>query len=134
MVSKRNLYPIVLAPAAEGGYSVAIPDFGAHTQGDCLVDALNMAQDAIQMMSIYFRDDNKPIPEPSDINLIKTKTNEVKTCVHIDFEEYRREADNRMIQKNITIPSWLNVRAEDEGVDLSELLQDALMAKLGVEA
>ena len=134
MVNKRNAYPVVLDPAAEGGYIVTVPDFEIHTHGDDLADALYMAQDAIEMMVDYLEGEDSPIPAPSDIHTITTINGELKTYVLIDLDEHRRKIESRIILKSVTIPSWLNIRAEEEGINFSKTLQDALKAKLGVEA
>ena len=53
-----------------------------------------------------------------------------QTLVDIDFSEYRRKHDNRMVKKNCTIPYYLNVEAEKRGLNFSRLLQEALLSKI----
>jgi predicted RNase H-like HicB family nuclease/post-segregation antitoxin (ccd killing protein) len=132
MSGKKTVYPIVLTPAKEGGYCVTVPDIGNHTQGDDLADAIAMAKDAIEMMGVFLQDEGKPIPEPSDINSIKTAKGEIKTLVTVDFDAYRRATETKVVRKAVTIPSWLNVQAEEAGVNFSATLQEALKARLGV--
>ncbi|KFI34510.1 antitoxin HicB, partial [Peptococcaceae bacterium SCADC1_2_3] len=48
-----------------------------------------------------------------------------------DTEKYRRENSNRAIKKTLSIPSWLNAKAEQSGVNFSQMLQDALKEHLG---
>ncbi len=50
----------------------------------------------------------------------------------VDFTEYRRRTDNKTVRRNVTIPSWLNQEAEKAHVNVSRVLQEALMAKLNV--
>lgn len=52
--------------------------------------------------------------------------------VDIDFLEYKKKHDNRMVKKNCTIPYYLNDMAEKEGINFSRVLQDALQEKLGL--
>jgi len=134
MDSKRKVYPVVLTPAEEGGYCVTVPDMGTHTQGDDLAEALDMAKDAIEMMGVFLQDEKKTVPIPSDIAAIETKDGEIKTLVAVDFDAYRRKTETRGVRKTLYVPSWLNVKAEEEGVNFSAVLQEALKAKLGVEA
>lgn len=54
------------------------------------------------------------------------------SLVDIDFAEYRRRADNKTVRWNVTIPSWLNQEAEKAHINVSRVLQEALMAKLNV--
>ena len=63
----------------------------------------------------------------------KVKESEIKTLVTVDFDEYRRKTERKVVKKTLTIPSWLNVRAEEEGINFSAVLQEALKEGLGVE-
>ena len=56
----------------------------------------------------------------------------ILTLVDVDFVEYRRRNETRSVKKNCTIPYWLNVEAEKAHINVSRVLQEALMAKLGV--
>ncbi len=38
----------------------------------------------------------------------------------------------KKVRRNVTLPNWLNKAAEDAHVNVSKILQEALMAKLGV--
>ena len=64
---------------------------------------------------------------------VKTAPNDIVTLVDVDFDEYRRRNENRAVRKNVTIPSWLNERAEEAGVNFSAVMQDALKARLHLE-
>lgn len=37
-----------------------------------------------------------------------------------------------MVRKNVTIPNWLNKAAEQEKINVSKVLQEALMEKVGM--
>ena len=52
--------------------------------------------------------------------------------VDVDFEEYRRKMDNKTVRRNVTLPNWLNKEAEKAHINVSGVLQEALMMKLGV--
>ena len=133
MKIKGKVYPVVLTPVAEGGYCVTIPDMGTHTQGDDLAEALYMAQDAIEMMGVFLQDEKEPVPEPSDIRAVDIEDGEIKTLVAVDFDAYRRKTETRGVRKTLYIPSWLNVEAENAGINFSATLQEALKAKLGID-
>ena len=51
----------------------------------------------------------------------------------LDTDEYRRANENRAVKKTLTIPSWLNIEAERAGVNFSQILQDGLKARLGIQ-
>ncbi len=124
-----TVYPIILSKD-ENGYFVTIPDFDINTEGSDLADAIFMARDAIGIMGLQYQDDMKPLPIPFS-NEYQLAENEIQTLVDVDFTEYRKKHDNRMVKKNCTIPYYLNVEAEKQGINFSRLLQDALLAKIG---
>ena len=128
---RRDAYPIVLSPEMDGGYYVFIPDFDKATQGDDIAEAMEMARDLIGIVGIDLEDDGKSIPMPNSVKY-EVEKNDIVTFVDIDFIEYRKKVDNRAVKKNCTIPYWLSVEAEKAGVNFSKLLQDAIMATLGI--
>lgn len=128
----KSAYPIILTPI-EGMYAVTVPDLDISTQGADIAEAMYMARDAIGMWLCYEQDEGRPIPLPSNITKIKTNPDEIKTLIDIDIEEYRRAHDNRTIRKNLTLPSWLNERAESAGINFSQTLQKALKQQLGIQ-
>lgn len=128
MPTKKNIlvYPVILHPEDQG-YSVEIPDIdnGTWTQGDNMKDALLMAQDAIGIML----DDKSEYPEPTDLENIETKANDIKTVVYIDMEEYRRN-NPKTVRKNVTVPEYLVVLGKKKNINFSAVLTEALKNKL----
>lgn len=124
----KKAYPIILSKGKDG-YLVTIPDFNINTQGYSIAEAMDMARDAIGLMGIDMEDDNKTLPKPCSAKYDINK-NDITTYVDVDFLEYRKRVDNRKVKKNCTIPYWLNVKAEKEGINFSKTLQDALIDKL----
>lgn len=130
MKLRRLAYP-VLMKRTDDGYYIKIPDFDIATQGNDIADGMDMARDAIGLMSIDYQDEKKEIPVPNSVEFDETDF-DVKTFVDIDLEEYRKRLENKSVKKNCTIPYWLNERAEVEGINFSRVLQEALAEKLGV--
>jgi len=130
---KDNIvYPVVLTKTQDG-YIVFVPDLNCNTQGKDLYEALEMARDVIGLMCLDYEDDNKDLPVPSDLSDIKKeKDTDVLTLVDINLIEYRKKNDNKTVRKNLTIPNWLNVAAEKEHINFSNVLQEALIEKLNI--
>mgnify|MGYP004495814611 FL=1 len=126
----RYVYPVVLIEE-EDGYYVRVPDFDASTQSKDLAEAIEMARDLMGIMAIDFEEDKKEIPKPNSVKFEKEKDS-IITLVDVDFLEYRKKYNNKMIRKNLTIPYWLNVEAEKAGINFSQVLQVALKEKLNV--
>ncbi|MDR1292928.1 MAG: type II toxin-antitoxin system HicB family antitoxin [Clostridiales Family XIII bacterium] len=133
MRKDKNVYPIILTKT-KSGYSVYMPDFEKNTQGKGIADAIDMAKDALEMMGVFWQDEGRKIPAPSPINEVKAKESDIVTLVAVDFDEYRRKTETKAVKKTLTLPSWLNVKAEDAGINFSAVLQEALKEKLGVSA
>ena len=127
----KNVYPVILIPD-KNCYLVKVVDFDFMTQGKDIADAIDMARDAISLMGVQYQDEGKNLPEPSQIINITHDDNETVTLIDVDFQAYRKMLENRSVRKNCTIPSWLNEKAEQAGVNFSAILQSALIEKLGI--
>ena len=127
------IYPATIQPEEDGRYSIWFDDLdGCATSGETLAESIVMARDAMggwidNMLAL-----GHEIPQPSGANAISAEGGQIVTLVDVDLEVYRRENDQRSIKKTLSIPSWLNTRAERSGVNFSKVLQDALCSTLGV--
>lgn len=127
----KNCYPVVLIPEAEG-FTVYVPDFDINTQGYSLAEAIEMARDAIGIMGIDMEDDGKALPVPSALNDVSVTDDNILTLVDVDFAEYRRKNETRVVKKNCTLPSWLCYEAEKANLNFSQVLQNALKRELKI--
>ena len=103
-------------------------------------DAIDMARDAIELKCVSLEDDKEEIPNPSNIEDLNinngTFADEGETVVSfvdVDSTEYRKKIDTRTVRRNVVLPSWLNYEAEQAGVNVSRILQEALMSTLKLE-
>lgn len=127
----KYVYPVIFEDAEEGGYVVTVPDIPCcFTQGDDMADAIFMAEDVIAMMLADYEDNNKPVPTPSKISDIKT--NGIVSLVVADTTEWRKLVNSKPVKKTLSIPAWLNARAEKAAVNFSQVLQEALCKKLNI--
>lgn len=124
-------YPIVLTPA-EYGFVVYVPDLDINTQGSSIADAIEMAADAIGLWGITTQDMGREIP-PASSALPTCGAGEIATFALVDFDAYRRANDMRTVRKNVTLPSYLNDLADKAGLNFSQVLQEGLKQRLGVQ-
>lgn len=112
-------------------YNVDFIDLkGCSTFGDSIQNAYLMAQDA---MGLYL-DNLINFPEPTlDISSIPLQENQLVSFVSIDMDEYRKKFNNKSIKKTLTIPEWLNFLSEKNNINFSQVLQEALKEKLGID-
>ena len=127
----KYAYPIVLTPSKQG-YVVYVPDFDINTQGKDVPDAMYMARDAIGIIGIDMQDDGDRLPTPSPLSGVVSAQGDIVTMVDVDFDEYRRKNDNKIVKKNCSLPSWLNEQALARNINFSAVLQEALRERLGV--
>ena len=129
----KYAYPAIFTPQVEGGYSVLFPDLeGCYTQGDDLPDALDMAKDVLELTLYDYETDKKVIPEPSDINDMKTEKNQIVSLVAADTINYSRMYNTKAVKKTLTIPEWLNIQAEEANAPYSQILQQGLKQYLNM--
>lgn len=131
MVERERMmaYPVVITKDGPD-YLVYIPAFNIDTAGKSIADAIEMARDAIGLVGIEFEDEGKKLPDPLEGEIVKEKEDDIVTYVDIDFDEYRMKHDTRKVRKNVTIPYYLNIKAEKIGLNFSRILEEALMEKL----
>lgn len=134
----KAIYPVLFTQTNDN-VLIEVPDLEILTEGTDLADAINMARDAIGVTGISMQDKKEEIPQPSkmsDINLSKgtfyKEGDTVVSLVDIDFNEYRRKVDTKTVRRNVALPSWLDYEAEHAGINVSRVLQEALMSVLNV--
>ena len=123
-------YPVIITKG-KNYLLVSVPDCEIDTQGESIVDAINMARDAISIWCVGQQDAGRQLPIPSELSKIEHSPEAILTLVDVDIDAYRRKLDNRTVRKNLTVPSWLCEKAEQEGINFSGVLQEALKQKLG---
>lgn len=133
-MSTKYAYPAIFTPEEDGGYSVRFPDLeGCFTCGDDLADALFMAEDALALVLYGYENDARTIPAPSKAEDLKLAPGEFVNAVACDTLEYRKCFNNKSVKKTLTIPEWLNESAISMNINFSQVLQDALMQKIGMK-
>jgi predicted RNase H-like HicB family nuclease len=142
----KQVYPAFIVNTndnSEHPYLVCVPDMEILTEADSFANAIEMARDAIGVTGISMEDNKEELPIPSQQNVAIEKakqysddidfTKGVLTYVDVDFTEYRKKVDTKTVRRNVALPSWLNYEAEHAGINVSRVLQEALMSTLKLE-
>lgn len=125
---------------------IEVPDLGILTEANeegkkkgTIADAIMMARDAIGLTCISAEDAGEEIAAASklgDVDVSKGTFREegagIVSLVDVDLAVYRRRVDNKTVRRNVTLPNWLNQEAEKAHLNVSKVLQEALMMRLGV--
>ena len=131
MTERRYVYPAIFTPE-DGAYSVFFPDLEIATSGETLVEAMDMAQDAL-CLTIYDLEERKEaIPAACAITGISCTPGSFTSLIECDTMEYRRYYDSKAVKKTLSIPAWLNTMAEKEDINFSAVLQKALKNELNL--
>ena len=131
----KLIYPACFYPCEEtkGAYTVEVPDLpGCVTQGNSLADAILMATDAASGWVLDELEDGKTTPAPSKMSDVTPKEGGFVNLIVLDMDSYAAKYGNKAVRKNLTIPAWLNTRAEARNINFSQVLQEALEEKIGV--
>ena len=138
-------YPVIFT-YVDTNILIEVPDLGILTEANeegkpkgTMADAMMMARDAIGLSCITAEDEGKKVKQPSvmsEIDISKGTFSEegksILSLVDVDLVVYRNRLDNKAVRRNVTLPNWLNQEAEKSHLNVSKVLQEALMAKLGV--
>lgn len=131
----KLVYPACFYPE-NGGYTVVFPDLpGCVTEGNSLSEAMEMAEDAASGWLLGEVEESKQIPLASSIHDISPDEfeNGFVSLISLDLDDYAQKHGAKAVKKTLTIPAWLNTIAEEKAVNFSQVLQDALKERLGVQ-
>ena len=134
----KAVYPVIFTDAGDA-ILIEVPDFQILTEGKDLADAMSMARDAIGIAGVSKEDHGEEIPVPSHLDQINMENGTFAkegvtflSFVDIDFMVYRKQLDNKMVRRNVTLPNWLNREVEKAHINVSKVLREALMAVLDI--
>lgn len=119
-------YPMIIHE--EDGFWGEFPDIdGCNAQGDTLDEILEDARDALDLHILSMLMDGESLNPPSNPKDILCDQNSFMTIITVDVDLAK---EDKSVKKTLTIPKWLNEKAEKEGINFSKTLQEALVEKL----
>jgi predicted RNase H-like HicB family nuclease len=124
---KKLIYPGIFHK--EGNqYWVEFPDLpGCQSFADTLEEIYEYAKEALAGYCVTLLEQKEKLNPPSDICKIETSDKSFVSLIEADLIK-----KSQSIKKTLTIPSWLNEKAEEKHVNFSGILQDALMKELDI--
>ena len=132
----------------KNGYSVIFPDLGTATCGPTLENATQMAVDCLAGYLYTLQRDGEEVPPPSPLDRIDPAAvlaeladegentpglESFVSLITVDVAEYAKRHFEKSVKKTLSIPAWLNEAALREHLNFSQILQDALKERLGVQ-
>ena len=127
------IYPATIQHEDDGRVSIWFEDLpGCATFGNTLAEAITMARDAMGGWLDVALSDGLSIPSPRSARDLPLEGNQESALIDIDLDAYRRDNDIRSISRTVTLPAWLNSRAQKAGMNFSAILQAALKRELRI--
>lgn len=128
----KYVYPAIFHPNEDdGSYTITFPDIPwCITEGKDMANAIYMARDCLEIWLADSEDHKEHIPAPTAPPQVEAP--EFVNLVLADTDAWRKKYDSRAVKKTLSIPNWLNTRAEEAGVNFSQILQDALKERLNL--
>ena len=128
----KLFYPALFHRAEEGGFWVSFPDFPeCFTEGEDMTQAYEMAVEAMGLALVSRKEEGEEIPSPTEIDKVDVEEGTL-AIIEFDMLEYQKKHNSRAVKKTLSIPEWLNEEATAMGVNFSQVLQEALLSKLGI--
>ncbi len=124
------VYPALFHKEGEA-YWVEFPDLeGCHACGVTVNEAMSEAQEALAAYLLTVIEQGNSLMAPSDISALHVSCG-FTSLVVCDVDQYK---ETKAVKKTLTIPSWLNDRAIEAGLNFSKILQEALIAKIQISS
>ena len=137
-MSRPDFYSyIAILDYEKDGVHITFPDLpGCVSFGKDEADAVKQAREVLALHLWGMEDDDELPPAASSIKEISNKRilqeNETYFLVDAFMPIIREKMANRFVKKTLSIPAWLNVQAENCGINFSQTLQKALKQELKI--
>lgn len=123
----KLVYPAIFTPFDEGnGFTVEVPDLpGCVTEGDNLVEAIEMGTDAASGWILGEIEDGNSFPAAS--MALEDPAGSFVNLLVLDMDSYAEQYGSKAVRRNITVPAWLDTYAQKNHLSLSKVVQDSLL-------
>lgn len=126
-------YPAIFHNDEKGGYWISFPDFPeCMTQGETMEEAYEMAVEAMGLCIDDRLKNEESLPEVSAPVDYILQEGDFPCLIEFDLVQYRKKHNTKSVKKTLSIPEWLNEAAMEHDINFSQVLQEALMKKIGI--
>lgn len=94
--------------------------------------ALKNAKEALGLHIWGMEQDKEELPSPTPITALSYKKNQIPVMIDVYMPSVRERLNNRSVNRTVTLPAWLNAAAQENNINFSQVLQDALKRHLNV--
>ena len=128
----KYVYPAILTQE-DDGIIVSFPDVeGARTDGATMEEALENADDVLNLMLLTMEEKHMNIKPPTPIVSLDVPKGSTVALVRADTLAYSKKVDTRAIRKSVSIPAWMDSLAREHNLNFSNVLQNAICRELNI--
>ena len=128
----KYVYPAILTQE-DDGIIVSFPDVeGARTDGATMEEALDNADDVLNLMLLTMEEKHMNIKPPTPIASLDVPKGSTVALVRADTLAYSKKVDTRAIRKSVSIPAWMDSLAREHNLNFSNVLQNAICRELNI--
>ncbi len=128
----KYVYPAILTQE-DDGIIVSFPDVeGARTDGATMEEALENAEDVLNLMLLTMEEKHMDIKPPTPIASLDVPKGSTVALVRADTRAYSKKVDTRAVRKSVSIPAWMDSLAREHNLNFSNVLQNAICRELNI--
>ena len=133
---KKNTYcfPAILTYKEGQEIAVEFPDLDVATSGVDDKDALISARELLGIAIFGLEEDDQKIPEASSLQNIVLEADQKAILVDVYMPAVRMAQNNRSVNRTVTLPAWLNAKAQELNINFSQVLQEALKEQIQLKS
>ena len=103
----KYIYPAIITPE-EDGILVYFPDIdGTHTDSATIEEALDNAEDVLNLMLMTMEDEGMEIKKPTAVAELEIPAGSTVSLVRADTLAYRRKVDTRAVRKSVSVTAGM---------------------------
>ena len=129
-IKNTYCYPAILTYEKGKEIAVEFPDLDVATSGVNDEDALISARELLGLAMFGIEEDGGKIPKPTPLRNITPETDQKVILVDVFMPAVRLAQNNRSVNRTVTLPAWLNAKAQELNINFSQVLQEALKEKI----
>jgi post-segregation antitoxin (ccd killing protein) len=77
--------------------------------------------------------DGEDIPAPTPAKDLQPEPGQVIVLIDVFMPPFRERMNNKAVTKAVTVPRWLDLEAKAASLNYSQILQDGLLDRLGIQ-
>ena len=128
----KYVYPAILTQEDEGTIVSFTDVEGARTDGATMEEALENADDVLNLMLLTMEEKHMNIKPPTPIASLDVPKGSTVALVRADTLAYSKKVDTRAIRKSVSIPAWMDSLAREHNLNFSNVLQNAICRELNI--